>query len=249
MIDKWKRMGLQIPLLEALAIIIIKVKMTTTIEDPCFWYPNSQECADSKALVVDTTQDGHTSTEVLLGQLTYLGIATFQVVSAVLVAFRYRTANIYNSGTSDFYGDYELALLTGNLWKYADMLNNYSKIVIFGVALITQILSMAGLFASINMLVWSYGVFVAYFSITIVYLLMMGYSYQMAADDYGTNIDANAGVVMTLMKNDFITFFGVTAFTIAGFTTNYTKWYQGQKMATAETEETQAAALFTLLDF
>ena len=55
MIDKWKRMGLQIPLLEALAIIIIKVKMTTTIEDPCFWYPNSQECADSKALVVDTS--------------------------------------------------------------------------------------------------------------------------------------------------------------------------------------------------
>ena len=166
------------------------------------------------------------------------------------MAFRYRTANIYiSSTTSDFYGQYELASLTGNLWKYADMLNNYSKIAIFGVALITQILSMAGLFASINMLVWSYGVFVTYFSITIVYTLMMGYTYQMAADDYGTNNDANAGVVMTLMKNDFITFFGVTAFTIAGFTTNYTKWYQGQKMATAETEETQAAALFTLLDF
>ena len=167
------------------------------------------------------------------------------------MAFRYRSANIYDSSTSDFYGDYELTNLTGNLWKYADMLNNYSKIVIFGVALITQILSMAGLFASINMLVWSYGVFVAYFSITIVYTLMMGYSFQKVADDHLTTAttDAQSGYVYAFMKNDFITFFGVTAFTIAGFTTNYTKWYQGQKMATAETEETQAAALFTLLDF
>ena len=47
------------------------------------------------------------------------------------------------------------------------------------MAFITQLLAMLGIAASVNTSVWMIGVFTVMMSIDVVYLLLMGYAYQL----------------------------------------------------------------------
>ena len=105
------------------------------------------------------------------------------------------------------------------------------------MAFITQFLAMLGVAASINTLVWTYGVFLAMTTINIVYLLMMGYAYDTVTAKVLNDANADAVVAKSQMKREFVMFFGWTAAMTCFMYVDYTKWDQGQKMATASTSE------------
>ena len=56
---------------------------------------------------------------------------------------------------------------------WANYVHNFGFMTIWGIALVTQILSFAGLFADINMLVWGYGVVIGGIYMTIAYDFML----------------------------------------------------------------------------
>ena len=62
------------------------------------------------------------------------------------------------------------------MWKAANYVKNYSKMVFFGLAVITQILAMVGVIPALNEKVWVYGIFVEAISIDIVYIIMASYA-------------------------------------------------------------------------
>ena len=82
-------------------------------------------------------------------------------------------------------------------------------------------LAILGIAASINTMVWTYGVFVAMMSVNIVYLLIMGYAYDLVV----ASTDANAMIAKGQMKRDFLIFFGSTAASAAYLAVDFTKWY------------------------
>ena len=138
----------------------------------------------------------HTSNEVLQGQVTYLAIALENVLIAGLTSFYFRDKDYYGTdATKGFYNNWDAAGLGTNYWQYANMVLQYGRIAVFSVAFITQLLTMLGIAAPINTLVWTNGVFMLMTTINIVYLLIMGYAYdtvttKVQADSSNSNAQA-----------------------------------------------------------
>ena len=83
---------------------------------------------------------------------------------ASLVQFRYRSSDTYydaGAGGSVWGLGFGLLYLfvddSCNYWEYLNMLWNYFTIGWMGIATITQLLSMLGIAAEINLMVWMYG--------------------------------------------------------------------------------------------
>lgn len=89
----------------------------------------------------------------ILGQVAYLSVALLATTAHYFQAFRWRTNT--KSGVSYYENWTKLAMGT-NYWEYANMINNYAGLGIWGIAFITQSLSFAGLLAEINVMTWTY---------------------------------------------------------------------------------------------
>ena len=138
----------------------------------------------------------HTSGEVLQGQVTYLVNALENILVAALTEFYFRDHDyLGNSATKGYYSYWEDAsVATTNFWQIANLLRTYSAIAIFSIAFITQLLAMLGIAASVNSMVWIYGVFTVFMSINVIYMLLMGYGYDLVNKKVLAG-DANAIIV------------------------------------------------------
>jgi len=81
------------------------------------------------------------------GNLAFLGMAIETGLMAGLELFRYRSASTY-------YDDGNISAT--NWWKLANMIEQYAGLSLAGILTISQLLSMFGVGASVNMMLWGY---------------------------------------------------------------------------------------------
>ena len=130
------------------------------MSDFCDFVPDDPSCTPVNPDVPTDGGDGHKeehmdddhemmdSSALMQAQVAYLMTAMSLTVHAALVQFRYRSSTTYYDA-----GD----ALTTNYWELLNMLWNYFTIGWMGIATITQLLSMLGIAAEINLMVWMYG--------------------------------------------------------------------------------------------
>jgi len=178
--------------------------------DFCDFVPDSPECvaaADAAAATgnmdnnppqggdmmkggkMDDDRDAQRDSDQMEANLTFLFTALGVSLSSGLQLFRYRSDENFYIG-----GEY----LDFNGWKMANLLQDYSFLVLGGVAFITQLLSMFGIANEINLLVWMWGMGFVGMLVEAVAGFMLFYSYDEAykltlSDDaednsYGTGI-------------------------------------------------------------
>jgi hypothetical protein len=99
------------------------------------------------------------------GNLAFLGLAVEHGLMAGLELFRYRSSSTY-------YDDADTIGMSQNWWKYANLAEQWTALVLGGVLTISQLLSMFGVGASVNMMMWGY-------STMLVFPLVMGVSEMM----------------------------------------------------------------------
>ena len=112
---------------------------------------------------------------------------------SALMQFRYRsTSGYYDAGDS----------LTTNWWEYLNMAGNYFTIAYMGTATITQLLSMLGIAAEINVMVWLYGGMISMVVSFIMSLIgMYAYdAYWSVADDSSDSNQANAAIALAALE-------------------------------------------------
>ena len=107
----------------------------------------------------------------MMGQITYTMVAVGQAAWIGLDMFRYYSADSgrvpASVGTTDYAG-------------LAHMIGGYGGLALWSVAAITQILSMAGIAAGVNMMVWHYGLEWGGSVIGAVWMVLMFLSYNEA---------------------------------------------------------------------
>lgn len=82
----------------------------------------------------------------LMGQLTYLVVSGLACSKAGLELFRYRSATDYYAvGDSPY---------SWNPWKIANLTEQYFGLVVWGVLFVFQIMSLFGVLANINLMLW-----------------------------------------------------------------------------------------------
>ena len=93
----------------------------------------------------------------MMGAITYMLIAFFVALDAMLHLFRYSTVkDYYNQFATDTTG-----LVLTNWFKLGDIIINWTNLVVYGIAFLTQLIALFGILGDINMLVWVWGVMVA----------------------------------------------------------------------------------------
>ena len=91
------------------------------------------------------------SQEAMWGQATYLMVAISHTAHSALQLFRYRSADTYYVA-----GDTAFGTDATNWWSLYNMIGNYGMLSIGAILTITQLLSMFGIAASTNVMLWSY---------------------------------------------------------------------------------------------
>ena len=98
--------------------------------------------------VVDGEIDADTEGRMMEAQVTFLLTALSLTVHAALAQFRYRGGGTYYAA-----GD----ALSTNWWQHLNTAWNLFTIGFMGTATVTQLLSMLGIAAEVNVMVWTYG--------------------------------------------------------------------------------------------
>ena len=101
-------------------------------------------------------RDGGRDTEAMEeaffeAQMAFLGLAIGNAAEIAMNLFRYRSSSTYYSN-----GD---TAMDTNWWKLASQTMNYVSLGVWGLAALTQLFSVLGFAADINLLVWMYVVF------------------------------------------------------------------------------------------
>ena len=130
------------------------------MSDFCDFVPDDASCVDPAPVDPDTDggdggdeehmDDGHDMDVMSIrqAQVAYLFTALSLTLHSALTQFRYRTTSgYYDAGDA----------LSTNYWELLNMAGNYFTIAWMGAATITQLLSMLGIAAEINVMVWMYG--------------------------------------------------------------------------------------------
>lgn len=166
----------------------------------------------------------------LMGQIAFLLMAVFKTYNSSMKLFRYRSA-------SGFYDAGKMGSKT-NFWQIANLVGDYSQLAIFGVAAVTQILSMAGLFSSINYTVWKYGIIGWYPMIQSVVWFLRFFAYE---QEYSNKTDAAkySAVVKATVRTESKYAAVAQAAMIITFAMQKDNWTMAQYMAM--TPEEQAA--------
>lgn len=100
------------------------------------------------------THGPHDMLNPMEGQITFAIVAVASAVGYALDMFKWR-ADVNNVS---YYAPGDAAWNNGtNWWKIYNMLGCYTGLILWSVAAITQLLSMGGIAADINLMVWGYG--------------------------------------------------------------------------------------------
>ena len=99
-------------------------------------------------------------------------VALLNTVVPALTQFVWRANRDNGDSYYKSWDDKSALLGTSKTWERANLIYNYGSIAVWGLALITQLLSMGGILADINYLIWSLGVALGGLVITLVYELL-----------------------------------------------------------------------------
>ena len=99
-------------------------------------------------------------------------MALLNTVVPALTQFVWRANRDNGDSYYKSWDDKSALLGTSKTWERANLIYNYGSIAVWGLALITQLLSMGGILADINYLIWSLGVALGGLVITLVYELL-----------------------------------------------------------------------------
>ena len=124
----------------------------------------------------------------------------------------------------------------------------YGGLVIWGTATITSILSMVGIAASTNVMIWSTVVVMGGLLVSVVYqvLAFIGMNKAYDLQEAGT-ADAESASIMNTISSDWMTGASVNAFVGLILYGNYNNWWAAQEEAMGEEDE--ASALFSNFSF
>merc|ERR1719446_582615 len=82
-------------------------------------------------------------------------------------------------------------------WRLGALIGDYATLAIMGVATITQLLSMFGIAASVNMMVWMWGVMVGGGIVSMVVGAMWMWAYRAAMSDLSSDSTTNAATTIS----------------------------------------------------
>ena len=120
--------------------------------------------------------------EMMEANLTFLMVALGSFIHIALQMFRYRSAETYYD-----WGALSVATMT-NYWSILNMAGGYFGLGVTGILTITQLLSMFGVAAEINLMAWMYLGFA-----DMIVGIVLGLIYMYAYDAYYTvSVDATA---------------------------------------------------------
>ena len=185
-------------------------------DDPCPYTPNDPNCQP-----VDGGKMGGMKMddmEIMKSQMVFLMTAVSATMHAALRTFRYRSADTYyNDGDS----------LSTNYWKMLVQGADYFAMVFMGIASITQLLSMLGIAAEINLMVWMYGGMV-----DMVVSLIWGLVYMYAVDAYYSDTrdtgSMNAYNAKEYLKEDMMNMVALETGAAVGLYIHHKGWMMGQ---------------------
>lgn len=119
---------------------------------------------------------------MLWSSVNFVIIALIEIFIAYLITFKYHSGDWSGNKNDSYYKPFETNVSSFNLWKYASILLNWTKISVYGVAVLSQILAFFGFFLEINIIIWEIGVFIGIASIYVFYVLLLLFSYELADD-------------------------------------------------------------------
>ena len=110
----------------------------------CEIFPENSACAG--------LLEGAEGTKMLKAQLMFLGAALGLAAGPALELFRYRSATDYYANGDTVFGS------TSNYWEMSHLVANYFYLGMGGLAFFTQLLTLFGIGAEVNLFVWTVGV-------------------------------------------------------------------------------------------
>merc|ERR1712113_172985 len=125
------------------------------------------------------------------GNIGFLMVAISHVVHPALDMFRYTAGDTYWDVTDTTFGT---VADTTNWWKLYNQIGQYGMLSVGAILTITQLLSMFGVAAEINVMLWGYATMLVgpLLGAVVSGLAMWGYdqAYQLCDADSSTNADA-----------------------------------------------------------
>ena len=211
--------------------------MTEAAEDVynfCWWYAYAPECIAAREASEQVKQVD--PADITAANVNFLMVSGIQLTAAILIQFIYRkytwegtTANTsYYSPWTTYSAD------AANVWQWASLMLNYGSMALFGTAFITQLIySLSGGMADINKMIWEVGVFQGSLALFALYILMNGFAFDKVAYACQNGSDDNACTVKDIMSGEWMTFFGLTAFSIVTVAMDSHAWTFGINQAIA----------------
>lgn len=170
------------------------------------------------------------------GQITFTMVAVATAVGYALDMFKWRADR---NGVSYYaYGD--AAWNNGtNWWKIYNMIGCYAGLALWSVAAITQLLSMGGIAADINLMVWGYGLGGVGALVSVIVALLQFYakwsSFTIANDATKSAAEiAGASSTYGMVKSEQLEMAAYGAMVSVELLSQYKNWMAAQWMALPE---------------
>ena len=159
--------------------------------------------------------------EIMKSQMVFLMTAVSATMHAALRTFRYRSADTYYvSGDS----------LSTNYWKMLIQGADYFTMVFMGIASITQLLSMLGIAAEINLMVWMYGGMVD-MVVSLIWGLVAMYAvdaYWSDSENTGSSTQATSSTALGMLEDDMTNMVALETGAAVGLYIHHKGWMMGQ---------------------
>ena len=162
---------------------------------------------------------------MMQANVTYLLTAMSLTAHAALQQFRYRSSDTYYSA-----GD---SLGSQNFWQLLNNVWNYFTIAYMGIASLTQLLSMLGIAAEINVMVWMYGSMVdGVIALVTSLVAMYAYdAYWTVSQDSTSSNQANAATALAALEDDLLHVSASSTAAGVGLYIEHEAWMMAQFMA------------------
>ena len=160
------------------------------------------------------------------GQMTFTVVALLQAGVIALKLFKYRPiSTTYTTGA---------AIFSINYWQIANMIDGYGGLFFWGVASITQLLSVFGVMADVNLLVWGQiGPLMGIVSLISYGLRLFAYdtAYDLVVAD---STNTNATTVRDSLETELVEVAAMQAATGLALLQEKDNWLEGQWQALSE---------------
>jgi len=171
------------------------------------------------------------SSEAMWGNIGFLMVAISHVAYPALDLFRYQSATTYWDVTDATFG----AGAT-NWWKLYNQIGMYGALSIGAILTITQLLSMFGVAAEVNVMIWGYATMLVgpLLGAAVSGIAMWGYDQAYQLCDTDSTTYANACDMMDEIEGDMLWMAVEELAMGAALMESYEGWMQAQFMALPE---------------